>query len=245
MKTKTKGVLLMDFFSVAGKHHDYKGENNQDALLYKQNRYYSAMVLADGVSTCAHSKAGATIACEAVADFLLKHGERLFCMNEQSIAESLISQVLYHLSKVAEEQIHDIEEYSSTLACILYDKKKNRMLYLSIGDSLITAAKDDKCYIVTMPSDSRNGCCVTTTLNTAKMAKVGVVDVNKVSSVMICSDGAWHLMYRRNRMLQTIKDTIIKHEYEKLKEMLLEKERFDDCSFISMNLRAFSGRKLA
>ena len=34
-------------------------------------------------------------------------------------------------------------------------------------------------------------------------------------------------------------------EYEKLKEMLLEKERFDDCSFISMDLRAFSGRKLA
>lgn len=235
----------MDYFSVAGKHHNYNGENNQDALLHKSTKAYSAIVLADGVSTCEHSKFGASITCKAVVDFLLEHGERLFCMNEQSIAESLISQVLYHLSKVAGEHNHDVEEYSSTLACILYDKKKNRMLYLSIGDSLITATKDDKCYIVAMPSDSRNGCCVTTTLNAAKMAKVGVVDVKEVSSVMICSDGAWHLMYKRNRMLQTIKDAILNHEYKKLKEMLLEKERFDDCSFITMDLGAFSRRTLA
>lgn len=233
----------MNYLSVAGKHHNYKSENNQDAILYKRNDKYCAMVLADGVSTCEQSKTGASIACEAVTEFLLQHSERLFCMKEQDTASSLISKVIYHLKAVADKQHHSIEEYSSTLACVLYDREKNKMLYFSVGDSLITATKDDKCYIVAMPADSRNGCCVTTTLNAASMAKVGIVETDDISSVMICSDGAWHLMYKRNRMQQSIKETIVSHEYDRLKEMLLEKERYDDCSFITMDLRAFSRRK--
>lgn len=239
---KTKGEQLVDFFSVAGKYHDFKSENNQDALLYRENGKYYAMVLADGVSTCAHSREGAMIACETVIGFLLEQSERLFCMDERDIANSIVQNVRYHLEKKVEEYHNSIDDYSSTLACVLIDNMNNRMLYFSVGDSLITATKNDNCYVVAMPSDSRNGCCVTTSFNAFSMSKVGIIDIGDISSVMISSDGAWHLMYRRNRMQQDIKDTIVKHEYDKLKEMLLEKERFDDCSFVAMDLRAFRKR---
>lgn len=232
----------MYYLSVAGKHHEYKSERNQDALLYRKRGKYFAMGLADGVSTCEHSKEGAEITCETVIDFLLKHSERLFYMDENEVANGIILNVRHYLKKIAEEYGNSIEDYSSTLACVLFDTVNNKMLYFSIGDSLITATKNDNCYIVAMPCDSRNGCCVTTTFNAGLMAKVGIIDVDNISSVMLCSDGAWHLMYRRNRMSQEIKDVVVKREYDKLKEILLDKERSDDCSFISVDLGAFHRR---
>ncbi len=227
----------MNCFSAAGKHHNYRNEHNQDAMSYKQNNHYSTMVLADGVSACAHAGEGAEIACEVISDFLLTHSERLFSMDTQETAGALISQVTYHLQKTADEQQHSIEDYSSTLACVLYDSRKNRMLYFSLGDSLITATKNDQCYIVANPADSRNGCCVTTSWDAATNAKIGIVDAEDLSSVMICSDGAWHLMYKRNRMEQSVRSSIVSREYDRMKEILLRKERLDDCSFITMDLR--------
>ena len=235
----------MNYLSVAGKHHNYNSENNQDAILFKRNAKYCVMVLADGVSSCDQAKTGAEITCKAVVEFLLQHAERLFNMNERETAGSLISHILYSLKQIAARKGKSIEEYSSTLACVLFDRNKNRMLYFSIGDSLITATKGDSCYIVAMPSDSRNGCSVTTTCNAASLAKVGIIDTKDVTSVMISSDGAWNLMYKRNRMQQSIKEMIISQDYEQLKKTLLEKERFDDCSFITMDLKTLLRRKPA
>lgn len=235
----------MNYLSIAGKHHNYKSSNNQDAILFKKNGKYSAMVLSDGVSTCEQAKIGAEITCKVVAEFLLKHAERLFNMNECETAESIIAYVLYFLKKRAASDGKNISEYSCTLACVLFDSEKKRMLYFNIGDGLITAIKDDNCYIVAMPADSRNGCCVTTTYNAASMAKVGIVDTANIESVMICSDGAWHLMYKRSRMQPEIKEMILNQDYDKLKETLLKKERFDDCSFITITSSEFLRRKPA
>ena len=235
----------MNYLSVAGKHHNYDEKNNQDAIIFKMNTDYCAMVLADGVSTCEEGGTGAKTTCAATAEFLLDHAERIFNMNKQKTADSLVEHIMQHLKENAENENKDVEEYSSTLACVLFDRKENKMLYLSIGDSLIIATQNDKCYVVAMPSDSRNGCCVTTTLNASRMAKVGIVDTENLGSIMICSDGAWHLMYRRNTMEQPIKELILNNDYTGLKEILLEKERFDDCSFITINLKDYSRRKTA
>ena len=155
----------MNYFSVAGKHHNYELEYNQDAVLFDHNEEYCAMVLADGVSSCEQAKIGAETTCKSVASFLLEHAERLFSMGERETAGSLINHVLYSLKEIAHKSNKKVEEYSSTLACVLLDKNRNRMLYLSLGDSLITATKNNNCYVVAMPSDSRSCCCVTTTLN--------------------------------------------------------------------------------
>lgn len=242
MNRDERGKQLVESFSIAGKHHNYENKNNQDAILFKRNQNYCAMVLADGVSTCEQAKMGAKIACQATTDFLLQHAKRIFHMNHLEAAECLIAYTHDCLEKIAKQAEKEVSEYSSTLACVLFDRNKNQFFFCSIGDSLITATKDNNCYIIAMPSDSRNGCCVTTTPNPIFMAKAGVLDATNIESIMICSDGAWHFMYHRNRMQQQIKEILIRQDYETLKKTFLEKERFDDCSFITMNPAAFLRR---
>ena len=231
----------MNYFSTVGRHH----EQNQDFFLFDKSRTYCAMVLADGVSTCSKSGKGAETVCHAVTEYLLQHGKRFFAMDSQEATNYLLDYILFKLKQTAEQESALLEEYSSTMACILVDRYQNQMLYFSIGDSLILAAKEDKCSVVAMPSDSRNGCCVTTTFNASAMAKAGKIDTKNIHSVIICSDGAWHHMYHRNRLNPLVKETLIHQDYEQLKDFLMEKDRFDDCSFISVNLKEYQRRKTA
>jgi hypothetical protein len=62
------------------------------------------------------------------------------------------------------------------------------------------------------------------------------IDTDNINSVFICSDGAWHLMYKRNRMYESFKSLLINQEYVKLKDVLSSAERYDDCSFISADI---------
>lgn len=231
----------MSYFSTVGKHH----EQNQDFFLFDKNRAYCAMVLADGVSACSKAGKGAETVCRAVTEYLLQHGKRFFAMDSQEAINCLLDYILFQLKQTAEQESALLEEYSSTVACILVDRYQNQMLYFSIGDSLILASKEDRCSVIAMPSDSRDGCCVTTTFNASAMAKAGKIDTEKIHSVIICSDGAWHHMYHRNRLHPLVKETLIHQNYEQLKNFLMEKDRFDDCSFISVNLKEYQRRKPA
>lgn len=226
----------MNYMSEAGSHHGYDNSNNQDAVIFKKNKEYCVMVLADGVSACNKSAEGARIVCNAVSEYLLAHGKRLIQMNRKYVAEYLLTYVMFKLNEIASETQIDVNEYSSTLAFVFADRRNGKMLYFSIGDSLIIAVRNSGCSIVAMPGDSRNGCCVTTTYNASVMAEVGVVDTDNINSVFICSDGAWHLMYKRNRMYESFKSLLINQEYVKLKDVLSSAERYDDCSFISADI---------
>lgn len=229
----------MNYFSTVGKHHT----TNQDYIASGKNRSYCAIVLADGVSTCTRSGKGAETVCHAVTDYLLQNGKRFFDMACQEGIHCLLSYVLFKLKEVAAQETADIADYSSTMACVLLDRYHPQMLYFSIGDSLILATKEDRCSVIAMPSDSRNGCCVTTTRNASAMAKAGKLTTENIHSVVICSDGAWHLMYNRNRLQPAVREILIHQNYDQLKELLLEKDRFDDCSFISVNVTECQRRK--
>ena len=232
-------------FSAAGKHHGYDDNNDQDALIFKENESFCVMVLADGVSTCEKAKRGADVTCNSTADFMLEHAYELFLTDKGEAADMLTMNILEKLSIEASADNRDIEEYSSTVAAILFDRINDRMFYFNIGDGLIIAVKNNKCCIVAMPMDSRNGCLVTTSFDAAAKAKTGIVDTTDTHSVMICSDGAWHLIYHRNRMLQSIKEMILSRDYDRLKETFLEKERYDDCSFIIMDKKDHLRRRTA
>lgn len=240
-----KEIDYMNYMSLAGSHHNYDNDCNQDSIMYGKNERFCAMVLADGVSSCSESAKGAEIVCKAVTAYLLKNGERLFYMPEYEIADCITSHILYKLERVSTEERNDIEEYSSTVAFTLCDRTTRKMLYFSIGDSLIIAIKKSNCSIVAMPGDSRNGCYVTTTEDVSSLAKTGIIGTENINSIIICSDGAWHLMYNRNRLCQDIKSLLISQNYTALKNTLAEKERFDDCSFISVDLNKFYGSEYA
>ena len=234
----------MERFSAAGSRHGYDNTQNQDAAVSWHCGRYSAMVLADGVSTCAQAKAGAAIACETAAAYLMQHSARIFDTDPQQTAHRLLARVCARLEETALAQQHQSWEYSSTLALVLHDAQRGQMLYCNVGDGLIAAVRDGLCCVIAAPADSRSGCCVTTTLNAAFMASAGIVETGRLSSVIICSDGAWHLMYRRTRMQPAVCETLVRRDYDQLKTMLLAQERCDDCTFIAMELRAVPERNV-
>lgn len=231
--------------SKMGTHHiDGDGEN-QDALCHAQNQNFCVISLADGVSTCKEAKSGAEIASRAITNLLLKKGEHFLEFENKQISELALSHILFELKLRAEKDSNDLEDYSSTVASVLVDKKKKRMLCFNLGDSIIMATGKGKCRVLAMPADSSSGCCVTTTRSANTMASVKMIDASAVESIVICSDGAWRQMFDKNKLKPAVSNILANNEYDELRDFLVEQNCFDDYSFISLNMQKRNRRRLA
>jgi hypothetical protein len=228
---------MVDYYSEAGEHHNYDINNNQDVIVHKCNGKYTVISLADGISECKKARSGADTACSSSSEFLLKYADDLFFMNETEIANRIISNLQCKLMKLSEKESVPFEEYSSTLSCVLIENRTGRMYFFSVGDGLILGCENEKIKVLAMPSDSRNGCFATTTYKAADYSKSGFDNVKDLNSVLICSDGAWRIMYDRNRMKKEFKNVMLDQNNSDLKKMLYNSKRYDDCSFISLNLK--------
>lgn len=231
--------------SRAGLHHmDADGEN-QDAVCHGHNRNFSVISLADGVSACKEAKSGAEIASMAITNLLLKKGEHFLEFDDAQIAELVLSHILFELKRHAKGESKDVAEYSSTVASVLVDQKKKRMLCFNLGDSIILAAGKGECRVLSMPADSSSGCSVTTTRGATAMVSVKLLDTGSIDSVMICSDGAWRQMFDKNKLKPKVSNLLANNEYDGLRDFLAAQDCFDDYSFISLELRRRNGRKSA
>lgn len=231
--------------SEAGIHHlDTNGEN-QDAVCHGQNKNFFVISLADGVSACKEAKSGAEIASMAITNLLLKKGEHFLEFDNEQIAEFVLSHILFELKQHAKGESKALDEYSSTVASVLVDKKKNRMLCFNLGDSIIIATSKGKCHVLSMPADSSSRCCVTTTRGATAMASVKLLDTSLVDSVVICSDGAWRQMFNKNKLKPEVFSLLANSEYDGLRDFLAAQECFDDYSFVSLDLRQKNRKKSA
>ena len=231
--------------SEAGKYHKETGEENQDVLCCAQNKKYSVISLADGVSTCQEAKKGAEIACRAITELFFKNADHLLEFDNEQIAELALSHILFELKRQAEANFKDLTDYSSTIASVLIDKKKKRMLCFNLGDSIIIATGKGKCRVLSMPSDSSSGCCTTTTTGASSMASVNIFYTDGLESVVLCSDGAWKQMFNKNRLKPEVFSMLSNNDYDRLKDFLLGQKCFDDYSFISMDIKQINRRKSA
>lgn len=220
--------------SCPGQHHIKMNEENQDAICNEQNNRYVVISLADGVSTCEKAKQGAELASKAISNLLLKKGTEFFEFENDLISELVVSHIESELREQAKIDLKEVEEYSSTIACVLYDKKKERMLCINLGDGIIIAAKSGKCQIMAAPSNSNNGCSVTTTQNAKQMVSVKKIESLGVDSIVLCSDGAWKQMFDANKLRIEVSNMISNSRYDELKGYLLDRKSFDDFSFIAL-----------
>ncbi len=225
-------------------HMDGDGEN-QDALCHAQDQNFCVISLADGVSTCSEAKKGAGIASSAITNLLFKKGAYFLESNPEQTGALALSHILFELKLCAENEGKRLEDYASTVASVLVDKKKKRILCFHLGDSIIMAAGGGKCRVLSMPADSASGCCVTTTKGAAAMVSVRVFDAHGVESVVICSDGAWKEMFDKNKLKPEVSNLLSNSAYDGLRDFLAGRNCFDDYSFISFDLRQRSRRKSA
>ena len=228
------GGVVINKLSKTGMYHKANNEENQDALCSGKNRRFTVITLADGVSECKEAKTGAEVAVKSLTELFLKKGEYFINFDKKQIAKFAVSHINYELRKKAESEKKNVEDYSSTIASVLLDKKSERLLYFSIGDSIIIASENGKCKIISNPSDSSQGCCVTTTKGAETMVKTNILDVSGLESVIICSDGAWKDMFRRNKLKEEVKKLIEYNKYGELSKFIKHQDNFDDSSFISM-----------
>jgi len=231
--------------SQMGAHHALTCGENQDALCHGKNRDFCVITLADGVSTCKEAKYGAIIASQSITNLFLKKGSYFLEFENDQIADFAISHILSELKQKAEETSCPVEEYSSTVASVLVDKRKKKMLCFNLGDSVILAVGNGKCKVISMPADSSSGCCVTTTKKAASMASVRMCDLGSMESIVICSDGAWREMFSKNRLRPEVAQMLSGNEYDALEDYLNKQNCSDDYSFISLDIRQKSRRKCA
>lgn len=229
--------MLVNILSGMGTHHFDVGSENQDAVCYGHNREFSVISLADGVSACEEARCGAHIASRAITDLLLKKGEHFLEFEEKQIAELALSHILCELRRKAAEDFKEIYEYSSTIASVLYDEKRGRMLCFNLGDGIILTTGNGRSCVLAMPADSSSGCCVTTTKNAKSMALAKVFEARSMESALICSDGAWRHMFLKNRLKPEVAALLANREFNGLKEFLEKQDCFDDYSVIVMDLQ--------
>lgn len=223
-------------WSNIGSYHQLKKGENEDYICSKECEEKTVITLADGVSSCAESKHGAMIAGDAITYLLSKKGVMLMEFDQKQIAKITTKHILYELEQNAIDNNHEITDYSSTVASVMFDKNSRRLLCYNLGDEIIIGVSKGKCRILAMPYDSTDGCCVTTTKNSEAEAIVKIINADSIDSVIICSDGAWREMFKSNRIRKDIVDMLTSRDYDALTEYLKSKNSTDDCSYIAMDI---------
>ena len=224
-------------FTKTGSYHLERKEGNQDVVTHEENDRYAVITLADGVSSCTNGREGAEVASREMTRLLFHKAEHFMSFPEDMVAELSLAHIKWELKKCAEQLNVDIKELSSTLCSALYDRNTRKLLLINLGDGLIITGSKNGCAIPAMPSDSRNGCYVTTTPEAEKKMKVRKLDAGVYESIYLCSDGAWHNLFERSRMCKEVQYMIKNNRTEQLGDYLGRKETYDDCTFISMELR--------
>lgn len=234
---------------MSGSSHVNDNKLNQDFVISGNNRRLYAAALADGVTSCSEARTGAEIACNMLMKIFLRKGDFLLRSKTEHDMKKSSELIISHVSRALHERaLNDsinIEEYSCTLAGVLADTKAKKMLYFSIGDSIVIAIPKNgsRCKILTRPDNNAAGVCVTTTENAELMSKINVINTQEFSSVIIFSDGAWHEIFDKNILKKEVSEILISHNYKRLKEFLNSRKIFDDYSFIALNLSEITGKE--
>lgn len=229
-------------YSHAGSYHTAHHIRNQDCIQSCENNQFAVITLADGVSSCERSAEGAQTACRFMTELLSEKGGFFLEFEEEKRAELALGHVLYHLNRQARDQNQPVEVFSSTLSSVLIDKESNRLLSFNLGDSLIIGTSENQCPVISAPDDSRFGCCVTTTDIAPSRMRSSVRDIGSLSSVIICSDGAWKLMFSGNTLRKDVRNILQNRDYDGLSAFLESQQGFDDCSYVAVDIDQLFGR---
>lgn len=219
-------------FSKTGHYHTCIGEHNQDSIYCVENKRFGVIALADGISSCKKARAGAETAARAIAELFFSKGDVIMSLEKKQISELTIAHIRHELKKQTIGENNNIEDYSSTVSCVVFDGKTGKLMCFNVGDSAVFANDNGKVAVISSPLCGVYGCCSTTTKNTEAVADIKILDANGFSSVMICSDGAWKEATEKNKIKQELLNAVAFGEYDKFKEYLEKKNCFDDCSFV-------------
>ncbi len=223
-------------YSVPGKYHLNKGICCQDYILHSENQNFMFFALADGVSTQEKSYEGAKIACKTAAQLFMRNDKLFLQFSSEKAISLLIDEIRYMLQICSSEEKCSIECFSSTLSFVLIDKSSKDIYFFNLGDGICLTTFDEKISVINAPCDSSNGCYVTTTKYVDKSVRFVKSNCYIFDSVVLMSDGAWQILYEKGVPKEDYRKELIGRSYKQLIEKYDSEEKFDDCSFIAIDI---------
>lgn len=191
------------------------------------------MALADGVSTCPKGGAGAAVTAETLAQLLTDKKAFFFSAEKATAAQNIMDVILERLTAKADGDGCSVGDYASTAAAVMTDG--THLLCLSLGDSLILGICRDGCRVLCQPADSTDGLCATTTRGAGRELQLLRTDCADLDAVVLLSDGAWRLLYEKNRLKPEAEALLRKSDFLQLQTYLQSMGPQDDCSFIALH----------
>jgi len=204
--------------------------SNEDCVASFENRAFRGIAIADGVSACTQSRVGAQIAVETVVRSFRDCGTILWKAGNRKIRDAVFNEVLYALQKRAKQDGIPVEEYSSTLAFAILNKKKNEIFLFSLGDSTILMYAEKNYRVAAAPPlYFGDGVCTTTTDGGHETAYVER-RMSEGGNVFLFTDGGWTVA---EKVLTGTDDPDEDSVCDELRRTMMEEECWDDSSFIS------------
>ena len=232
-----EGEFMFFSWSETGIYHKNNNEVNQDVIITDENQDMMLAILCDGVSSCKYAKEGAEIAGSSAAIFLSNKYRKLIKYDKRMIAEKTINHVRYDLNKEAKSMDRDVNEYSSTISAVLYDRDEAKLLCVNVGDAIVGALTEDGIEIIEKPQRGYKGCYVTTTKDATQVTDVSVIDADKYKSVFICTDGMWKAFYDGKNISSDIAEKIKGEAFDEMVDAMKCNPEMDDRSMVVMKLR--------
>ena len=147
MKTSFKTVLYKE----TGTRHVERNKNCEDNVFrYISENGITSIALSDGAGSYKYAEKGSEITARMAATFMSEKFERLYSLDNETIADYVIREVLIPLREEAEKQGEDIVEFSATLLCAAFHQD-GRYLILHVGDGAIVGLnKDNECEVISI-----------------------------------------------------------------------------------------------
>jgi serine/threonine protein phosphatase PrpC len=168
---------------------------------------------------------------------MLDEVDFIFSLNEKNIASILLRYIQSEITKLAHSLAEDPISFSSTLSFVCFNKKNNKIITFTLGDSYIYAlTKNNDIYFIGRDSNYGNYCCATMTDGAEDETNVNIYDANEFSSFLICSDGAWKLISSNGLLNNKFKNYIKSANRKIIFDYFLEADNPDDCSYCFVDL---------
>ena len=228
--------LVSCSMSLAGRHHGFEPARNEDALCFRKNANYAALVLADGMSSARRSKEGAAWVAGLFAGLLVENG-RVFCTaTPAQTAQQLLVRAQDGLRERAGRGGCEPGDFACTAVALLYARRSELVYYLSIGDSLAVIAANGVCIVPAPPEEYPAGTPSVTTEGAGNYIRAGILSAKGANALMVCSDGAWREFYRGGTIQPEYAEMLTAGDPGGIAGRLKGTQHADDCSFLAVNI---------
>ena len=221
----------MLFYSKKGKFHRQNRLECADRAKWSEMGGKTIIALGDGVSTCECGDIGAELATGYAVDFLVSQYHRLQFL-PKNWPYLMVRKVRSQLEEYAAYNGKNLIEYSTTLLVAIIDRDENVIHFSNIGDGMMLGIQSQCCKILSSPTREIEGCPTITTENIEKAVSAQTVSLNGIRDIMLCTDGTWTQIYNNQKLDPSVKQELLKAEYDRFTFRIQQADNTDDSCFV-------------